>query len=133
MKKYFWLIVSALSLSYCSDKSDDANRTISVTVLDETNNSPIDKAIVELRDLSNIKLDTFITNSLGHCSVKFEPQNDMTYEIRPHKSGYFNYLSDYTINSKLSSITFGKNPIDKITLYLTSDSMRNSNFFFTIK
>lgn len=125
------IVVLALNLS-CSSAQEVITKSINLTVIDEKRNTPVDSAqviftsIVETKDIHKV---TRYTNSLGQCTFSFEYKQGTSYEIWARKRGYFRYLTDDAGSVCKSNISITDSTKEKITLYVTSDPLQNSNYW----
>lgn len=134
MKNIVFLI-SFLTLGLsCSEKPDSSTKRINLTVLDEKDNSPIGNVQVIFNTWSDKMIatpDTMITGITGHCAFSFDFKTGTNYEIWLKKKGYYNYLKDDIESVNKSMIHINDSTNEDITLYLTSDSMQNSDYWRT--
>jgi len=132
MKRVNFLITILVFIASCSAEHEGSTKKIKVSVIDEKTNRPVDSAQVILNtwdEINPMKADTIITNSSGQCIFSLKYETGSHYEIWAIKRGYYNYLSDDTGSTNKSLIEITEKTQSDITLYLTSDSMQNSNYW----
>jgi hypothetical protein len=125
------ILALTLGLS-CSSAQEVITKKINLTVIDEKRNAPVDSAqviftsMIEGKDINTV---TRYTDSLGLCSFSFEYEPGTSSEIWARKRGYFSYLVDESGSACKSVIRITESTTERITLYLTSDSMQNANYW----
>lgn len=132
MKQPGFLLFVLTLLPSCSKEHDISTKKINLTVLDEKDNSPIDNVQVIFNACSEtmtLKPETIFTDISGHCTFSFNYKAGTNYEIWLKKKGYYNYLEDDIEGVNKSTINIKDSTKEDITLYLTSDSLQNSDYW----
>jgi hypothetical protein len=127
----FFLIIMILIVA-CSVQPRSKQRIFRITVLDKTNNLPVDSAqvvftsIVESRD---VNIEVKYTNAAGKCSFPVNPDPRAQYQFGASKTGFLSYFDEADIDLVKSHAFVYEKTGENIILYVTSDSLNHVNYW----
>jgi hypothetical protein len=132
MKSLFILLIISVSMVSCITEQKTLNKRISISVIDKANGLAVGNAQVQLITIVNA-LDIYNeiqqTNASGQCIFLFELKPDAQYSIYASRDGYLGYIEDDSVNISKSYMQITANTAENISLYLTSDSMHQVEYY----
>lgn len=132
MKKLFiYLLIFIFGISY-SNGQKPFKKIVVITVSDKKVGKPIDNAIVTLTTIVEAR-DVFReiqhTNTKGQCTFAFNYNPSADYSVFAAKEGYLGYLENDPVKMSKSDARITRDSEKNISLFLTSDSMNQVEFY----
>ena len=132
MKNRFVLLMIMLSMISCITEQKPVKKNINISVIDRANGLAVENAEVRLTTIVNardIYNEIQQTNATGQCTFSFELKPDAEYSLYAGKNGYLGYLENSSGDISKSNTQITENSEEDISLFLTSDSMHQVNFY----
>lgn len=126
-----FLLLLSLGISGSTGQKP-AKKIIHITVIDKKNGLPVNDAEVTLTTIVKAR-DVFreiqLTDKTGQCIFSFMYNPSADYGVVASKKGYLGFLEDDPVKISKSDARITADSETNISLYLTSDSMHQVEFY----
>lgn len=132
MKSSFVLVMISICMISCITEQKPVKKNINISVIDKANGLAVENAEVRLTTIVNardIYNEIQLTNASGQCTFSFELKPGAEYSIYAGKNGYQGYLEEDSVNISKSGRQITANTEENFSLFLTSDSIHQVNFY----
>jgi len=132
LKQYIILSLLFLSNISCNTIREPIRKSLEVSIIDKHTDSIVVNAEVILTTIVeavDIYTNTKYTDSSGRCSFEFEFDPLAVYRIMARKKGFYNYMSEDSINNIRPGMNVIMNTKENISLFLTSDSSHYKDYW----